>query len=136
MPTNVESLLCPRLESAKMFYSGFLYKWTTFANNHQHLKKLHLKYFDFNQVTSITANLMELTEVKLTMPRLNSVEGIRNILQSYPNLVKAHFLTDFEGINDADLRDVRDSVDDEWDFEEIKPNSNFIFTRIDSDILE
>lgn len=128
-PGDVEYLSCPQLESVTLNYAqNFSDKWNSFLNNHQHLKILNINYCPFDQLVALTANLTHLEEIKIHLnDEFESIQEIRNFLQSHQTLKKAHFST-AKSVDGSEIQILCDSIENEWNFEE--------FTKYDDCYIE
>lgn len=85
-----------------------------------------MKSCPFNQLTALTANLTELNQIELYMREFESVQEIRNFLQSHQTLVKAHFSMTYDIVNENEMQILRHSLENEWNFEEHKVDHIFM----------
>lgn len=130
----------PRLESLKFRYaSEFLNEYRRFFNNHQTLKKLHvLEYYSsaFKQLVSLTENISNLVEIKLSCDKLVNGEIIKRFIQGHSNLKKITFDTGVSNIyQESEAKALQKQFENEWHIT-ISSEYFFTFDRKNSSLLE
>lgn len=146
---DFEFLSCPQIESVTSYYYwSYFEQWSTFLNNHRQLKKLTMNYVNYKHFVDLTANSTSLEEVILYVGKRidRSVQEIGRLLQSHPNLIKAHLVTEYYAANELQMQILRNSLANEWDFDNstvydyFAPSDNIVyectFIRKNSVLLE